>query len=79
MQIQITENQAKTLFKVRKEDRGKGGFQNLILKLQSAYDKERFVVNLSESEVNTIRRYVKNYKSGGWQSYLKTTFASVIN
>jgi hypothetical protein len=79
MQIQITEIQLKTLFKVKEEDRGKGGFQNLILKLQSACDRERFIVNVNESEIYLIRRYVKNYKTGGWQSYLKSTFASVLS
>jgi hypothetical protein len=79
MQIQITERQLKTLFKVKEKDRGKGGFQNLILKLQSACDRERFTININESEISLIQRYVRNYKKGGWQSYLKSTFASVLS
>ncbi|MGE8723341.1 hypothetical protein ACO2KH_18570 [Leptospira terpstrae] len=78
MKLQLNQQQAKALFKVNEADRGKGGFQNLIINLQSRLDKNRLIIFLTEKDLNSISRYALNYKNGGWQTYLRSIFSDII-
>lgn len=78
MEIQLNNRQVSALFKVSKTERGKGGFQNLILNLQSRLDRNRLVIRLTEKDLSSIKRYALNYKNGGWQTYLRSIFSDVI-
>ena len=48
-----------------------GGFQKLLVELSRQYDPQTETLKVSQSNLEKIERYRKNYGGGGWQSLLR--------
>ena len=55
-----------------------GGFQKLLVDLQSAVDRRTGVLVLSDEHEEKIPRYAFDYKNGGWEDRLKRIFERTL-
>ena len=56
---------------------GQGGFQTLLTRLQNGLQPTG-ELELSDEDVDTIRRYRHEYGAGGWQERLDRIFARAL-
>lgn len=61
------------------EHRNKSGFANFIYKLGQRVNPNTGSITLSRQEVQRIQRYIKRYKTGGYQMMLKKAFKRPLN
>jgi hypothetical protein len=61
------------------EHRNKNGFANFIFKLGERVDPDSGAITLTRPEVKRIQRYIKRYKTGGYQAMLKKAFKRPLN
>jgi hypothetical protein len=59
--------------------RNKSGFANFIFRLGQRVDPNSGSITLSRPEVLRIQRYIKRYKTGGYQMMLKKAFKRALN
>lgn len=59
--------------------RNKSGFANFIFRLGQRVDPNSGSITLSRPEVLRIQRYIKRYKTGGYQMMLKKAFKRSLN
>lgn len=59
--------------------RNKSGFANFIFKLGERVNPNSGAITLTRPEVKRIQRYIKRYKSGGYQTMLKKVFKRSLN
>ncbi len=64
--IQLTADESELL---RKPISGQGGFQDLLQELQSKLGSDN-KITLTSSKIRKIRRYAKDYGTGGFQGRL---------
>jgi hypothetical protein len=55
-----------------------GGFQKLLVDLQSAVDRNTGALALSDEHEEKISRYAFDYKNGGWEDRLKSIFERTL-
>ena len=53
---------------------GRGGFQNLMARLQNGFDKGRNTVTMSEEDQKRIVKAIDKCGQGGWQDRLLKVF-----
>jgi len=59
-----------------KPQRGKGGFQSLMRRLQDSYRSgSQELPELSPEDLKQVQAYAFDYEQGGWEDDLKTIFA----
>ena len=54
--------------------RSNGGFQAMLVSLQTRVDRVTGALNLTPSDLARIARYAFDYRSGGWQKRLLSIF-----
>jgi len=59
--------------------RNKSGFANFIYHLGERVNANTGSIMLSRTEVHRIQRYIKRYKTGGYQMMLKKAFKRPLN
>jgi hypothetical protein len=59
--------------------RNKSGFANFIYRLGQRVDPNTESITLSREEVKRIQRYIKRYKTGGYQLMLKKALKRPLN
>ena len=59
--------------------RNKSGFANFIFKLGERVDPNTGSIDLSRDEIRRIQKYIKRYKTGGYQMMLKKAFKRPLN
>ncbi len=68
-----------TLRSLPSQHKNKSGFANFIFRLGEKVDANTGSITLSKPEVQRIQRYIKRYKTGGYQSLLKKVFKRPLN
>ena len=59
--------------------RNRSGFANFIYKLGERVDPNSGSITLSRQEVDRIQRYIKRYRTGGYQTMLRKAFKRALN
>ena len=59
--------------------KSKSGFASFIYKLGERCDPNTGSITLAPEDVKRIQRYIKRYKTGGYQSMLKKAFKRPLN
>lgn len=70
LQIQLSQNAVRKLVDQDPRTENKGGFQKLVIGLRRQVDSETGILRVSDSQVEKIERYRKQYGRGGWQDIL---------
>ncbi len=60
---------------LRKRVNGRGGFQNLMRRLQSGYRSGTQELPISDDDIGQIQHYAFDYEQGGWESDLLAIFS----
>lgn len=74
LSITLSPMQLSTLYRQDPNTRTQGGFQSLLVKLQEQVDRVTNRLFITGDDFERIRRYAFRYKSGGWQTRLKSIF-----
>lgn len=74
---EYTLNDAETEYLLRQDPTtaSDGGWQSLLVKLQSQYDESTMVIQLDDSDLERIPRYAFDYGNGGWEGRLLGAFS----
>jgi hypothetical protein len=59
--------------------RNKSGFANFIYRLGERVNPNSGSITLSREEIKRIQRYIRRYKTGGYQAMLKKAFKRSLN
>lgn len=70
--IVLNENESAALLKPQK---GQGGFQSLMRRLQGQYRAGTQELRISEDDLADVQNYAFDYNQGGWENDLKAIFA----
>jgi hypothetical protein len=74
MRITLSKFEQAILFQQNPTTERKGGFQGLLVKLQRKLDSQTGIIDLTERDLERIRRYAFDYGNGGWEGRLKSIF-----
>jgi hypothetical protein len=76
----VTLNQAERdeLFIQPSSTAGDGGFQSLLVGLQSKLEGSSLAIQLSTQELQRIPKYAFDYKNGGWENRLVKIFSRTL-
>ncbi len=77
MLVELSQQERILLFRQNPLTRGKGGFQALLVKLQSQTDRSGRLF-LTNQLIERIRRYAFCYGNGGWENRLVSIFGRVM-
>lgn len=77
MILELSQQERFLLFKQDPLSKGKGGFQALLVKLQSLTDSSGRLF-LTNQLLERIRRYAFSYGNGGWENRLVSIFGRVM-
>jgi hypothetical protein len=67
------------LAQLSEQDDTPSGFANFIFRLGERVDPNTGSITLSRPEVQRIQRYIKRYKTGGYQLLLNKVFKRPLN
>lgn len=73
----LNSSELEALFRIPKSDKGKGGFQSLMVTLQERTDRETGEIRLREQDLQRIRNCAFR-GSGGYQSRIRAIFARTL-
>jgi hypothetical protein len=77
MLVKLSQQEKTFLFQQDPLSKQKGGFQALLVKLQTLTNASGLLY-LSDQLLARIRRYALNYGQGGWENRLKTIFGRTL-
>ena len=77
--LRLHRSEIDTLRSLPSQHRNKSGFANFIFRLGERVDPNTGSITLSRPEVQRIQRYIKRYKTGGYQLMLKKVFKRPLN
>jgi hypothetical protein len=77
--LRLNRSEIETLRSLPTAHRNKSGFANFIFQLGERVDPNTGSVTLRRDEVRRIQRYIKRYKTGGYQLMLKKAFTRPLN
>lgn len=72
--LNLNQGELSTLFSQPPETKSNGGFQALLVKLQTKVNRLTGTITLSDQDIERIFRYTWQYKNGGWQKKLLQIF-----
>lgn len=78
--MQVTLNQAEIAI-LDQQDQGtsdKGGYQQLMVRLQNKLNRTTGVLDLDDADLEKIPRYALDYRDGGWEDRLKAVFGRTL-
>lgn len=58
-----------------KSQRGTGGFQNFMRRLQKAYRRPTQELPITDDDIDQAQRYAFDYEQGGWEADLIAIFS----
>lgn len=70
LQIQLPQSATKRLLAQDPATEKRGGFQKLIISLRRQVDESTGILQVTDSQIEKVRRYRKKYGGGGWQNIL---------
>jgi len=73
-QIKLSKKELNELFKQDPAQRGRGGFQRLLVKLQKLTNRSTRIMELNGEDIDRIKQYSRNPKKGGFQSRIRKIF-----
>jgi hypothetical protein len=74
METILDEQEMVEVFKQDPAKRSDGGFQGLMVKLQTQCDRSTGHITLDTEDVRRIPQYAFDYNNGGWEDRLKRAF-----
>ena len=77
--LRLRQPEVNVLLSLPSAHRNKSGFANFIFKLGQRVNPNTGSITLSPEEVQRIQRYIKRYKTGGYQLMLKKAFKRPLN
>jgi len=77
--LRLNRSEIDTLRSLPSAHRNKSGFANFIFQLGERVDPNTGSIRLKRDEVRRIQRYIKRYKTGGYQLMLEKTFKRPLN
>lgn len=78
MLVELTKDEMDTLFIQPPGTKGDGGFQSLLVNLQSRTNRATGELNLTSILIERIARYAFDYGNGGWENRLTSIFGRVL-
>jgi hypothetical protein len=78
-ELRLRRAEIDVLLSLPSSHKNKSGFANFIYKLSRRVDANTGRITLLREEVRRIQRYIKRYKTGGYQSMLKKAFKRPLN
>jgi hypothetical protein len=78
--MDVTLNAAE-IAEIDKQDprtKGDGGFQSLMVRLQTRIDRTTGLIRLTASDLRRSPMYAFKYKQGGWEDRLKKAFGRTL-
>lgn len=76
--VDLNANEIEALFRQPTETKQDGGFQSLLIKLQTKTDMSTGKLQLTDDDLERIPRYAFDHKNGGWQNRLRSIFGRVL-
>lgn len=70
LQIRFSQKALRKLIGQDPKTENRGGFQKLVIGLRRQVDSEMGILGVSDSQIEKIERYRKQYGRGGWQDIL---------
>jgi hypothetical protein len=77
--LRLRQPEVNVLLSLPSAHRNKSGFANFIFQLGQRVNPNTGSITLSPEEVQRIQRYIKRYKTGGYQLMLKKAFKRPLN
>jgi len=74
MEVMLNAQEIELLFRQDPITKGRGGFQDLLIRLQQKTDPNTEVLLLSADDLEQVPRYAFDYGNGGWEDRLKSIF-----
>jgi len=78
MKIKLNETELEILYRQDPSQKGKGGWQQLLVRLQELINEQTCELELSPVVLERIRRYAFDYSQGGWEDRLKGIFERTL-
>lgn len=78
MKAKLNMAEIEALFQQDPDTRSHGGFQNFLIGLQNKVDQKTGEIELSERDIERIRRYASEYGGGGWEKRLVQIFGRAL-
>ncbi|PKK88221.1 MAG: aspartyl-tRNA synthetase [Candidatus Wallbacteria bacterium HGW-Wallbacteria-1] len=75
MVLQLSQFEKAELFKQNPATMSDGGWQSLLIKLQTQTNRHTGRIYLTLKDLERIRRYAFDYGNGGWENRLTAIFA----
>lgn len=76
--VTLTPSEIAVLMRQDPSRKNRGGWQRLIVTLQEKLDAATGALFLDRKDLERIPRYAFDYKSGGWENYLKAVFRRTL-
>lgn len=76
--LNLNQGELSTLFSQPPETKSNGGFQALLVKLQTKVNQLSGTIVLSDHDIERIFRYTWKYRNGGWQNMLCNIFGRTL-
>ncbi|MGE0393903.1 MAG: aspartyl-tRNA synthetase [Vicinamibacterales bacterium] len=74
MKVKLNEKEVAELDRQNPSTKSNGGFQGLLVGLQSRVDRLTGILDLTGRDIERIQRYAFDYRRGGWQGRLLRIF-----
>ena len=78
MNITLTPSEIAEIDKQDPRTKSDGGFQSLMVRLQTRIDRATGTIQLTVSDLRRIPRYAFKYKNGGWEDRLIRAFGRTL-
>jgi hypothetical protein len=78
MKVTLTQPEVEALFQQHPDTAQDGGFQSLLVSLQSKLNSATSEIELDRDDLERIPKYAFDYKNGGWQTRLLRIFGSSL-
>lgn len=70
----LNDTERELLFRQDQDTGGDGGWQRLLVKLQTQFNIQTMEIDLDASNLERIPRYAFDYGNGGWERRLRGIF-----
>ncbi len=78
MDMTLTASEIAEIYKQDPSTKGDGGFQSLMVRLQTRIDRSTGTITLTARDLRRIPMYAFKYKNGGWEDRLIRAFGRTL-
>lgn len=78
MDVSLTQPEIAEIDKQDPRTKKDGGFQGLMVRLQTRIDRGTGTIRLTASDLRRIPMYAFKYNNGGWEDRLKNAFGRTL-